>query len=307
MGAAKITSSNFRAVATCRGAAISNVTEGSNVEKITVLADRDFSSDTGFWSKGGTADISGGQVNLPAENDQIKTSFLSITSGRWYKLSAEILSSNLVGSLSTQRGTYTFDTNFGNSVGVHTVYAKALNNGTNVAFSGSGGFIGSFDNVSIEEVGWEGSQDLYDVLIAQGSTVLEATTAAAMWCYYNNDADLGAIYSKIYNGFAKNLLSLDIATYNTENAETWGAHVTTEAEWTAIETEVGGDSDKLKEASDRFWLSNTGTNETGLTLLPAGYRDVDGTFKEIGETAVILTADGDEDKRIGGSIRLTLD
>ncbi len=66
-----------------------------------------------------------------------------------------------------------------------------------------------------------------------------------------------------------------------------GWHVPSYAEWTELTDYLGGASvagGKLKEAGTTHWRSpNTGaTNETGFTALPGGYRDLDGTFVNIG-------------------------
>ena len=66
-----------------------------------------------------------------------------------------------------------------------------------------------------------------------------------------------------------------------------GWHVPSDAEWTELTDYLGGESvagGKLKETGTTHWASpNTGaTNETGFTALPGGYRNVDGTFGDIG-------------------------
>ena len=70
-------------------------------------------------------------------------------------------------------------------------------------------FTGSIDNVSLKEIGWAGSTELYDGIYSQttGTTTEKeyaALKAAAMWCHYNNDISLGAVYGKLYNWFAAN-------------------------------------------------------------------------------------------------------
>lgn len=156
---------------------------------------------------------------------------------------------------------------------------------------------------------WINSTNLYDAAYAaQTGTTSEkeysGLLAAAMWCYYNNDAEIGAVYGKLYNGYAMKLFKADIAA-----TTGWGYHIPTDTDWDNITTIVSSDTDKLKENSENYWpTGNTGTNQTGFTSLPAGWRDVDGTFKEINQTSLFLTDGGDVvDDIIGGSIRLVKD
>ena len=83
-------------------------------------------------------------------------------------------------------------------------------------------FVGSIDNVSVQEVGWSDATNLYDYVYANTSGTDEQKTyaavkAAAMWCYYNNVTELGAVYGKLYNWYAVRLLQMDIDYYNAAN------------------------------------------------------------------------------------------
>jgi uncharacterized protein (TIGR02145 family) len=98
------------------------------------------------------------------------------------------------------------------------------------------------------------------------------------WCYYNNDANNGTTYGKLYNWYAVN---------DSRGLAPDGWHVPSDAEWTTLSTYLGGESvagGKLKEAGTTHWQSpNTdATNETGFTALPGGFRDYDGSFGNIG-------------------------
>ncbi len=60
-------------------------------------------------------------------------------------------------------------------------------------------------------------------------------------------------------------------------------HLPSDAEWTTVETCLGGASvagGAMKEAGTVHWTSpNTGaTNSSGFTTLPGGFRNTDGTF-----------------------------
>ena len=142
---------------------------------------------------------------------------------------------------------------------------------------------------------WASSQTLYtttyDARILAGDTVTQATyaavKAAAMWCHYNNDIAVGAIYGKLYNWFAVKLLQMDIDYYNAANPTTpWGWRVPTQADFTTLSTYLGGDSvsgGKLKKEGLVYWSSpNTGaTNESGFSGIPSGTRRLDGTYDAI--------------------------
>lgn len=165
-------------------------------------------------------------------------------------------------------------------------------------------------NVVLKQLGWADSQDLYDGLIAQGESVYDATKAAAMWCYYNNDMPTGAVYGKLYNWFAAKLLQTDIDTYNASNPD-WGWHVPTEAEEETLTNYLGDDSAYNEKLNDTtYWIApNDGTNSSGLSLLPSGVRRINGEFEELTESAYFWN-DGDvtdAQKRQGMALRLKKD
>lgn len=98
------------------------------------------------------------------------------------------------------------------------------------------------------------------------------TTGA--WCYYNNDSTQGNKYGKLYNWHAVN---------DPRGLAPQGWHIPSDAEWTALETTLGGSSvagGKMKEAGTFNWLSpNTaGNNNSGFAGLPGGWRFHSGTF-----------------------------
>lgn len=98
------------------------------------------------------------------------------------------------------------------------------------------------------------------------------TTGA--WCYYNNDANNGATYGKIYNWYAVN---------DSRGLAPVGWHIPSDAEWTTLSTYLGGESvagGKLKEIGTIHWhIPNTdATNESVFTALPGGFRYDYGTF-----------------------------
>ena len=106
-------------------------------------------------------------------------------------------------------------------------------------------------------------------------TAWAALTTGA-WCYYNNDPSTNATYGKLYNWYAVNSGLAPV-----------GWHVPSEAEWTTLETCLGGSSvagGKMKVTGTTTWTSpNTGaTNTSGWAGLPGGARGDDGSFGGVG-------------------------
>ena len=96
------------------------------------------------------------------------------------------------------------------------------------------------------------------------------TTGA--WCWYNNDAANGAIYGKLYNWYA---------VVDSRVLCPTGWHVPTDAEWTTMETTLGGSSvagGKIRTTSSE-WIEITGANNSsGFSGLPGGLRNTSGDF-----------------------------
>jgi uncharacterized protein (TIGR02145 family) len=107
------------------------------------------------------------------------------------------------------------------------------------------------------------------------------------FCWYDNDeATNKDTYGALYNWYT--VISPKIAPA--------GWHVSTDAEWTILETFMGGESvagDKLKESGTSHWIGNTpATNESGFTALPGGLRSSDGTYQHKGESDGFWTTTG---------------
>lgn len=96
------------------------------------------------------------------------------------------------------------------------------------------------------------------------------------WCYYNNDPKNELKYGKLYNWYAVN---------DARGLAPNGWHIPSNDEWTLLETFLGDwkkSGNKLKAIRD--WLSNgNGSNETGFSGVPGGYRLDNGEFYGIGE------------------------
>ena len=102
----------------------------------------------------------------------------------------------------------------------------------------------------------------------------QSTTSGA-YAIYNNDPANNTTYGKLYNSYAVKTNKLAPA----------GWHVPTYAEWTTLIAFLGGVSiaGGAMKATILWSSPNTGaTNSSGFTGLPAGYRNINGTFSNIG-------------------------
>lgn len=95
------------------------------------------------------------------------------------------------------------------------------------------------------------------------------------WCYYKNDPANGAKYGKLYNWYAVN---------DSRGLAPVGYHIPSDAEWTILTDYLGGAGvagTKMKTKSG--WEKNgNGTNSSGFSGLPGGYRGSNGPFGYIG-------------------------
>lgn len=106
-----------------------------------------------------------------------------------------------------------------------------------------------------------------------------ASLTTGAYCYYNNDsATYAATYGKLYNWYAVN---------DSRGLAPEGWHLPTDFEWTNLGSCLGGAAiagGPMKEPGTTHWNTpNTGgTNLSGFTGLPGGYRSSGGTFLAIG-------------------------
>lgn len=101
------------------------------------------------------------------------------------------------------------------------------------------------------------------------------TTGA--WCYYNNDPSNNSTYGKLYNWYAVN---------DPRGLAPIGWHIPSDAEWTTLETCLGGLSvagGKMKVSGTTTWTSpnTSANNSSGFAALPCGYRFNTGVFDYI--------------------------
>lgn len=112
-----------------------------------------------------------------------------------------------------------------------------------------------------------------------GDSILEAKTdeewrkagenGQPAWCYYNNNPDNGDRYGKLYNWYAVN---------DQRGLAPEGLRIPTIEDWSRLIDFLGGKEiaeEKMKFTE--FWADNNGksgngTNESGFSALPGGYR-----------------------------------
>lgn len=97
------------------------------------------------------------------------------------------------------------------------------------------------------------------------------------YCNYNNDSNNGKIYGHLYNWWVVN---------DSRKIAPTGWHVPSDGEWTILSNYLGGDSVsgwKLMENGVIHWnsLALGGSNESGFTALPGGYRNSIGGFSDL--------------------------
>jgi len=94
------------------------------------------------------------------------------------------------------------------------------------------------------------------------------------WCYYDNDPANGAKYGKLYNWYA---------VIDPRGLAPEGWHVPSDAEWTKLTDFLGGEVAGTKMKSTSGWAENgNGTNTSGFSGLPGGYRYYNGSFDDVG-------------------------
>ncbi|MBM3418975.1 MAG: hypothetical protein FJY17_08680 [Bacteroidetes bacterium] len=96
------------------------------------------------------------------------------------------------------------------------------------------------------------------------------------WCYYENDPANGAKYGKLYNWYAVS---------DSRGLAPVGYHIPSDAEWEKLVDYLGGEGkagDQMK--SKQGWAEDgNGTNSSGFSGLPGGFRPNDGTFNSFGK------------------------
>ena len=149
---------------------------------------------------------------------------------------------------------------------------RKYNNGTAIQFDangGSGGVSSTWENLTI------GAHTIY----ASDSTTTPSNRTK---------------YGYLYNWYAAKGIYTNgaIASTDTLNICPSGWHVPTDAEWTTLTTDIGGESvagGKMKSVGTAYWNSpNTGaTNESSFSALPGGVRMSNGSFNAVRSNAYL--------------------
>ena len=156
--------------------------------------------------------------------------------------------------------------------------------GTDVRFKVIAALDAPFNSVRIGKQVWS-SENLNTAEFSNGDKISEAKTneewqtmgeqGKSAWCYYDNDPANGIKYGKLYNWYA---------VADPRGLCPAGWHVPSDGEWTQLSNTLGGDNNagsKMKSASG--WdQGGNGTNSSGFSGLPGGYRYSNGTYDFIG-------------------------
>jgi uncharacterized protein (TIGR02145 family) len=95
------------------------------------------------------------------------------------------------------------------------------------------------------------------------------------WCNYNNNPSYGLKYGKLYNWYAVN---------DPRGLAPAGWTLSSDDDWANLIYFLGGQTEagKKMKSTSGWSESNNGTNESGFTALPGGYRVENGLFLNIG-------------------------
>jgi len=164
-------------------------------------------------------------------------------------------------------------------------YAKILQGHSEI--SGENSFKGS---VRIGNQEWQ-TKNLDVDRFRNGDLIQEARTKEEwgvageneepVWSYFDNDAENGKIYGKLYNWYAIN---------DARGLAPDGWHIPADYELIALTNYLGGEKvagGKMKSIGTTYWEepNNGASNESGFSVLPGGYRDYNGSFYKISYNA----------------------
>jgi uncharacterized protein (TIGR02145 family) len=195
------------------------------------------------------------------------------------------------------------------TVGSYTVSLKASNsNGNNtktvnnyITVNTGGGQTGTvtdyegnvYQTIKIGNQWWM-AENLKSTKYNDGTSIPEVTDLYAWallttpgFCWYNNDIANKNTYGAIYNWY----------TVNTGKLAPAGWHVSTDAEWKQLEMALGmtqaqadatgwrgTDQGTQLKSTSGWYNGGNGTNSSGFSALPAGYRIYDGNYGNISNT-----------------------
>lgn len=282
--------SNFEGTVDGAGNAIAEVQGATTDGNPELCTNGTFDSGTSGWFVAGNdathvVTFAGGTMRYQSDttSPQLQVSQSGYTIGKRYRITI-VTSSWTSGAIKTDFGGNS-DV-LSNAIGTTTVWVTAISSTFNITRSTSNVDI-TIDSISIKEVGWTDSTLVYNYYLnTLSKTAAQSALAAAMWCHYNNDPALGAIYGKLYNWYAVYTLSLNPPR---------GWRVPSKLDLDQLVAYLGGYSvagGKMKEVSNTYFISNVGaTNECGFTALGGGHRTLAGSFAGTKATSKFWSAE----------------
>jgi hypothetical protein len=143
-------------IANPQGTGVYEIEEKVNtdIEVITNAADRNFTSDTGYWTVNAGWSISGGYLVAASGTITGVNKMGLFTVGNWYKHTV-VISSCTAGRLAIRYGSsyYYLSSTTPMSAGTYTVYLKADNTTGGLYADGVSTFTGTIDSYSIKDLG----------------------------------------------------------------------------------------------------------------------------------------------------------
>jgi hypothetical protein len=133
------------------GLMVDGVSAQSGLNELITLADnRDFTSDTVFWTKGATTTISGGTASVASAGNEVMLFRVNLaTAHKLYLATYTIVS--VTGQIRVQQGSGT--TTIHSTAGTYSDYMSiTLNTDGNVSWHSIGAITASIDNISYKEV-----------------------------------------------------------------------------------------------------------------------------------------------------------
>ena len=137
-----------------------------------------------------------------------------------------------------------------------------------------------------------------EITLVESNTAWDALTLNDIaYSFYDNSSSYANTYGALYTWGAAmdGAASSDNNPSGVQGVCPDGWHLPSDAEWTELVNYLGGESTaggKMKSVGTILWKSpNSGaTNESGFSALPGGYRNTDGAFITIEETASFWSA-----------------
>jgi uncharacterized protein (TIGR02145 family) len=218
-------------------------------------------------------------------------------------LNDKILSGTGIGEFSitvtglTQKTTYYVRAFASNEVG--TAYSNQIKLTTNTASTTISDIEGNiYNTVSIGNQIWMAS-NLSTSRYRNGAYIPYilnsnqwASTKSPALSFYNHDNNFETNYGKQYNWYA---------VTDAQGLCPIGWHIPTNNEWTILSDFLGGlnlAGGRMKATGTQYWsFPSNGSNSSGFTGLPGGFRNVDGTFGILGYNGFWWSATEENEQR----------